>query len=281
MRIALVQMAVLLGDVEQNLARMVLWMSRLQRDGKPNLVVFPEMALMGYGAGDLYFTSEETVPRALKRLAKEASIPALVGAPEPDKEGNLYNSVFLLHKGRVRSVQRKVQLVNYRLFDEKRYFRAGVTSKPFVAGGARVGVLVCEDAWFPEPSRALALRGAEVLVCISASPFDRGKPRLWEHLLRARAVDNILPVAFCNQSGCQDGMAFWGGNLMLDEQGRVTRRGPLFEEDVVMAEVDPGARRLARRRDTRLRDVNPEALADVVEAYYRSWLKRGREKRGE
>lgn len=275
-RIGLIQMPVLLGDVEQNLARIMDWMKKVE---DVDLVVFPEMALMGYGAGDLYFTSEETIPGALRRLAAEATVPVLVGAPEPDEGGYLYNSVFLIDKGKVRSVQRKTQLVNYRLFDEKRYFRAGATSRPFVVGGVRVGVLICEDAWFPEPSRALALRGAEILVCVSASPFDRGKPEVWERLLGARAMDNILPVAFCNQVGCQDGVTFWGGSLIMDEHGRVTKRGPLFEEDALITEVDRGAKRLARRRDTRLRDVNPEILRDVVDAY-ETWLK-GSGKRGQ
>ncbi|MHA2620613.1 MAG: carbon-nitrogen hydrolase family protein [bacterium JZ-2024 1] len=271
LRLALVQLPVLLGDVAKNVARIQSWLQKCKRHRKLDLIVFPEMALMGYGAGDLYLSSQESIPQALKTLSEDAFTPVLVGAPESDGMGNLFNSAYLLDRGTVQGVHRKVQLVNYRLFDEKRYFRAGATCVPFGIKGIRVGVLICEDAWFPEPARALALRGSHLLICISASPFDRGKPELWNQVISSRALDNIIPIAFCNQVGCQDGVTFWGGSFVANEAGQILAQAPVFTEDVLYAEVDLGRVRLARRRDTRLRDVNPSIFDDLQSAY-RDWL---------
>lgn len=266
-RIALAQIATRLGDIRGNEEKILEAIARAKKE-KAHLLVTPELSVLGYGAGDIYIDKAREGAQALEAIVKRCvGLWAVVGFVDVDRYGFQYNAAALIGNGRIQAVHRKLQLVNYRLFDEKRYFKPGgrleVAPTPF----GRVGVLICEDAWFPEPARVLALRGAELLVVIGASPYDRGKDKLWEDYLRVRCIDNILPLAFCNQAGVQDGVTYWGGSMMIDAEGRVVKRGKLLEEDFVIAEISSGDARHARRRDIRIREIRRDVLEDLLKAY--------------
>jgi NAD+ synthase (glutamine-hydrolysing) len=186
---------------------------------------------------------------------------------EKDNLGFFYNSAALLGNGEHLGSYRKVQLVNYRLFDEKRYFKPGSRLPVFETPFGRVGVLICEDVWYPEPARALTFRGAEVILVLNSSPFERGKVELWRNILRQRVYDNMLPMAFVNQAGTQDGVTYWGGSMVISASGDEIARGKILEEDFLICDIDLDESKRLRRRDIRVREVRREILEEVLRAY--------------
>ncbi|MGH8103277.1 MAG: carbon-nitrogen hydrolase family protein [bacterium] len=266
-QIALAQIATRLGDIRGNQQKILDSITRARKQ-KAHLLVTPELSVLGYGAGDIYIDKARENLNALNAVVKHTTgLWAIVGFVDVDDYGFLYNAAALIGDGKIHGIHRKLQLVNYRLFDEKRYFKPGNRLEVFPTPFGRVGILICEDAWFPETARALALRGADLLVCIGASPYDRGKDKLWEDYLRVRCLDNIVPLAFCNQAGIQDGVTFWGGSMMFDAEGKVLKRGKLLHEDFVLAGIPAGDARHARRRDIRIREIRRDILQDVLQAY--------------
>ncbi len=137
----------------------------------------------------------------------------------------------------------------------------------FDIGGIKIGILICEDVWFPEPSRAMALRGADLLVVLGASPFERGKKEIWEDFMTQRARDNIIPALFCDQAGCQDGVTYLGYSMYVSARGDIVKSAKLFEEDYLLCEVDLEEAKRLRRRDTRLRELHIEILEELLNAY--------------
>ncbi len=268
-RIALAQLIAPLGHIQGNLETILEAYDRAEEAGA-DLVVTPELALLGFGAGDIYFDKVQQNLEALERI-REASRTRrawiAVGFVERDTHGFLYNAVALVGEGEIHGVHRKVQLVNYRLFDEKRYFRRGSRFEVFSTPFGRVGFLICEDAWFSEPARILAFRGAELLVVPSASPYDRGKPEIWEDFLRVRVLDNQLPVVFVNMAGIQDGVAYWGGSMAFSARGERLFRAPFLEPHIEVVPVDLDESRLLRRRDIRLREITPALVEDYLQAF--------------
>jgi len=250
LRIALAQLNLLVGDVRGNAARMRATAERAREQGV-DLVVFPELALSGYPPEDLLFHRglRIQVEQALDELAREVDasadkLPALlVGYPEYVGEYHgssgpvIYNAACLLAHGQPRANHRKNCLPNYRVFDEKRYFSAGSTPTVTTLGGVRIGILVCEDAWEPEPARAARDAGAELLIVVNASPYEQGKQRSREQVLRERVADVSLPVVYVNLVGGQDELVFDGGSFVLDAQGGMVLRAPAFEEVVSLIEV--------------------------------------------
>lgn len=268
-RIALVQMEAPLGHIKGNLEK-ILHAYHQAHENHAHIVVTPELSLFGFGAGDIYFDKVQQNLEALEciREASERLSPWItVGFVERDPWGFLYNAVALIGKGNIQGIHRKMQLVNYRLFDEKRYFRRGTTFQIHPTPFGRLGFLICEDAWFCEPARILALRGADILIVPSASPFDRGKPSLWEDFLRVRALDNLLPVVFVNLAGIQDGVAYWGGSMVFSARGRKIFQAPFLREHQQIVDIDMAESHLLRRRDTRLREIRPALIQDLTEAF--------------
>jgi NAD+ synthase (glutamine-hydrolysing) len=178
-----------------------------------------------------------------------------------DRSHDLFNAAAVLHDGKLAGVYHKRLLPNYAVFDEDRYFAPGETDLLFARGPAspprarvRFGVSVCEDIWYPAgPPEAQAAAGAELLLNIAASPYAVGKSRRRERMLATRAADNVAIVAFCNQVGGQDELIFDGGSVLIDEKGQVLARAPLFEEALVVADVNVGNVFRQRLRDPRRR----------------------------
>ncbi len=161
-RVALAQMEAPLGHIRGNLEKILSLYEEAHHRGA-HLVVTPELALLGFGAGDIYFDKVQQNLDALEEIRRaSASLSPwiAVGFVERDPWGFLYNAVALVGEGKVQGIHRKMQLVNYRLFDEKRYFRRGEAFRVWSTPFGRIGFMICEDAWFPEPARILAFRGA-------------------------------------------------------------------------------------------------------------------------
>jgi NAD+ synthase (glutamine-hydrolysing) len=257
MRLALAQINSVVGDLEGNRAVVLDRLAEARGVGA-DVVVFPELIVTGYPPEDLLLRPGfvRAARASLDEIARAATgITALVGVPVLDAD--LYNACAVCADGEVRAIYRKRFLPNYGVFDEDRYFASGRDLVLLDVGGCRLGLTICEDMWQPgPPATDLALAGAELLINVSASPFNVGKVREREEMFRTRARDNVCFVAFCNAVGGQDELIFDGHSLVLDDEGEVLARAPGFEECLLVLDVDPSA--VIGRR---LRDVRRRALA--------------------
>ena len=254
LRVALAQMNATVGDIEGN-TKCIRDLIGEARDDGARLVLFPELALTGYPPDDLLLKTHfvDAAGEALQEIAGATEgIVALIGFPE--RADDVYNSLAVVADGEIHAIYRKEYLPNYGVFDEHRYFQAGTQPAIVEINGIGVGLTVCEDIWEPGPPvTTVALSGAQVLANISASPYHQGKPHEREQMLIQRARDNACAVLFCNLIGGQDELIFDGGSVVIDQEGEVLARGPLFEEALVCATIDPGAVAAVRLRDARHR----------------------------
>jgi NAD+ synthase (glutamine-hydrolysing) len=256
MRLALCQINATVGDIAGN-AELVSAGMREAREAGAELVLFPELVLTGYPPEDLllkeHFLSDAAA--ALATLAGEArGLVAVVGFPE--RAEDVYNSAAVLADGAVHAVYRKVYLPNYGVFDEQRYFQAGVAGAVIDMGPRRLGLTVCEDIWEPgPPASEEALAGATLIVNISASPYHAGKGAERERMFAQRARDNLACVAFCALVGGQDELVFDGHSCVIDHTGRTLARAAQFTQEMLLCDVDLEAAAAARLRDAGHRPV--------------------------
>ena len=264
LRVALAQIDPTVGDLAGN-AVLIERAIAQARDGGAQLVVLPELALTGYPPEDLLLRSHflAATGAALEEIAAGVhGIVALVGFPELDDD--LYNSAAVLADGRVQATYRKVRLPNYGVFDEQRYFQSGPGGALIEVDGVLVGLTVCEDIWTPgTPESDEALAGAPLIVNLSASPYHAGKGVQRELMLAQRARDTLSVFAFSALVGGQDELIFDGHSVVVDHLGQTVARAAQFEDDLLFCDVDVGAAKAARLRDTRHRAAARE-LRSVV-----------------
>ncbi len=234
LRLALAQLDLLVGDVYGNATRVISTARRAQAELASDLVVFPELTLSGYPPEDLLFHRgfRRQVETALSRVCTEAGdCGAIVGYPEYS-DSNIYNSAALVAGGALAANHRKIELPNYKVFDEKRYFHAGTQPTVIERNGFRIGLLVCEDIWEPSAVQLARENGAELLVVLNASPYENHKQREREAVARNRIADAQLPLVYVNAVGGQDELVFDGNSFAMDASGKVVMRAPAFEEGI-------------------------------------------------
>ena len=244
LRLALAQHDFPVGAVAANAAKVGDLMAQA-RSGGADLVVFPELALSGYPPEDLLLRPSflAACQQELEALASGTNgLAALVGFPH--SEGEVYNGAALLREGRIAQVAHKQALPNYGVFDDKRYFRPGHASVITTLAGVRIGLLICEDVWRPEPAAAAARAGAELIVVINASPWNDAKRAEREAVLAARARETGCAIAYVNLVGGQDEVVYDGGALLVNGDGTVAARAPAFVDALLWAEFDPATRTL-------------------------------------
>ena len=227
------------GDIEGNVRLAAEWIARA-RDSGAQLVVLPEQTVTGYPAEDLWLKPHflAAANRALEELAREVEgIVALVGYPERD--GATYNSAAVIADRGVQARYRKCLLPNYSVFDERRYFEPGEGPALIEVNGARLGVTICEDIWYPGPPASVeALAGAGLIVNPSASPYHRGKGIDRERMIRDRARETGAAFAVCNLVGGQDELVFDGHSVVVSHTGETLARASQFEEELLVCDVE-------------------------------------------
>src|SRR5213593_1239400 len=237
MRIAIAQLDQVVGDLPGNAARILDAVAAGKR-GDANLVVTPELSLCGYPPEDLLLRPAFLAACAeeLARIAaRVAGLTVLGGFPEA-ADGKCYNSVAVLRDGRVAAIYRKQQLPNYTVFDEERYFEPDTQPCVFEVAGVRVGVVICEDIWFPEPARAARSAGAQLIVVPNGSPYHTRQHALRREIVAARVGESGLPIVYVNRVGGQDELVFDGASFIVDSQGRLAQQLPAWHETVALAE---------------------------------------------
>jgi NAD+ synthase (glutamine-hydrolysing) len=264
LRIALAQLDLLVGDVHGNAGRVVATARHAHADLGADLVLFPELTLSGYPPEDLLFHRGFRLQTefALERVRKEVQgACVVVGFPEYTRAG-IYNSAALIADGTVVAIHRKAELPNYKVFDEKRYFQAGAQPTVAECQSFRVGMLVCEDMWEPEPAQLARSAGAELLVVINASPYEQHKQREREEVIRKRVLDVGLPVAYVNLFGGQDELVFDGNSFVMDAEGHVVMRAPAFQEGTYTVDFVRQGRKVVPKPG----EIAPE-LSDEASVY--------------
>jgi predicted amidohydrolase len=244
MRVLLGELAPRVGAPEENLAKIRTALEHRRVD----LAVFPELFLSGYRPGDrlwaLGLAPADPIAGKLQALAEEVHTHIAVGAPLRSvvRPGELHNAVLLVPPEGPLAWQVKRYLPSYGPFEEGHFFSPTDHSRPIPVAGHPVGFAICYDTFFPEVFRELSLKGAKLLVIVSASPVTSRK--LFEKLLPARAVENACPVLYANRVGVEDGIVFGGGSGGWDVRGeplslsRTEFPGGTPEELLLEGEVD-------------------------------------------
>jgi NAD+ synthase (glutamine-hydrolysing) len=230
--LVIAQLNFLVGDVAGNAEKIIAAACRARDDEQADAILFPELTLTGYPPEDLLLRPglHRAVERALARIQSEVSgIDVILGFPEKTAEG-LFNAATVLRDGERVATYHKCQLPNYSVFDEKRYFTAGDSPCVVEIAGVPVGLTICEDIWFSQPTAKAKQAGAQLILNLNASPFHRAKRHEREAELKKRVQETGLPIVYANLVGGQDELVFDGGSLVVSATGEVTQHAPAFEE---------------------------------------------------
>ena len=240
--ICVAQLNFVVGDMPGN-ARKIIDCARQAYARGVRLVLTPELSICGYAAEDLFLRPAfiDACDDALKTIAQALAglkgLHVVVGHPEGGgvrtrsvAVTRRHNRASVLCEGRIVAHYDKRELPNYQVFDERRYFTPGQGVGVFEVAGVRVGLLICEDAWFEEPARLAREAGAQLLAVLNASPFHAGKSAEREQRMRERVAETGLPLIYAHLVGGQDEVIFEGRSFALDASGAVVARAAGFRE---------------------------------------------------
>ena len=240
---------------------------RENKKEKADLVIFPELSLTGYVVRDQVYELAETIPgpstTQIAELTRKTGMYVVFGMPELSKKtkATIYNTAVFVGPEGIIGKYHKRYLPTHSVFEEKRYFRPGYQTAAFDTSLGKIGLCICYDLFFPEVTRLTRLEGAQLIICISASPSVRRS--YFETLTAARAIENTAYLAYVNLVGVEDGLQFWGGSRLLSPTGDVISKARYDEEDLVLCEVDFKDIRPAEAFIPTLRDLRPEIFDEL------------------
>ena len=256
MRVTIAQINTTNGDYEGNVARILGAIEQATKDSS-DLIVFPEVTVQGYTSLD-WFLDPDVVRTALDPLNQiieaTAGLTAIVGTVRPSDQPTgrkLYNSAAVIRNRKLIGFADKTLLPEYDVFDDPRYFEPGRERKLFSLDDCKLGVTVCEDFWNDktfwkqrlydnDPADELIQMGANLLVSLNASPFNKGKLGRRCEMVSHRARAAGLPIVFVNLIGGNDGVIFDGSSIVADRKGKILLQAPPFEEFVGTVDLDCG-----------------------------------------
>lgn len=231
--IVLAQLNPTVGDLSGNAEKIT---SVISDHKNCDLIIFPEMITTGYPTDDLILNSYfmDRVEQHVRSIIELTSdIDAGILLPTPwRQEGKLYNTALLIHGGTIIETIFKHHLPNYGVFDEKRIFKSGKLPCPVEFKGEKLGIMICEDMWFPDAAMQLKDQGAAILIVPNGSPYQTNIHNMRHEQASARVKETNLPLIYVNQVGGQDELVFDGGSFIMDKTGNITHNLPLFAEDV-------------------------------------------------
>jgi NAD+ synthase (glutamine-hydrolysing) len=245
------------GDIAGNVRKVVTAIEKARSDGS-DLIVFPELITHGYTSQD-WFQDPDIIAHSLDPLQEiipaTSGITAIVGTirPNEDNDGRrLYNCAAVIHDGELLGFADKTLLPEYDVFDDPRYFEPNdKMQRLFEVNGVKLGVVVCEDFWNDktfwkdrlyesDPADEVIAMGADLVVSINASPYNKGKIKLRCDMVAHRAKAQNVPIVFVNLIGGNDGIVFDGASLVADQEGDIILQAAAFEEFVETVELDVG-----------------------------------------
>jgi NAD+ synthase (glutamine-hydrolysing) len=276
LQICVAQLNFVVGDMPGN-ARKIIDAAHAAYAQGVRLLVTPELSICGYAAEDLLLRPAfiDACDDALKTVARELAglkgLHVVVGHPEGGgvrtrsvAVTRRHNRASVLCEGQVVCAYDKRELPNYQVFDERRYFTPGNGVGVFEVEGVRVGLLICEDAWFDEPARLARDAGAQVLAVLNASPFHAGKGPEREQRMRERVADCGLPLIYAHLVGGQDEVIFEGRSFALNAQGQAVARALGFREAAMTVQAQAAAQGVEL-------SAAPEALVPMATADAELW----------
>ena len=254
LKLCVAQLNFIVGDLDGNVKKIVDAATQAYAEGA-RLLLTPELSICGYAAEDLFLrpafiaACDDAVKAVARQTAGLKGMAIVVGHPTGGDSRtrsvavqSRFNAASVLREGQVVATYAKRELPNYQVFDERRYFTPGQGVCVFEAGEAenlvRVGLLICEDAWFEEPARLAKEAGAQMLAVINASPFHVGKGYEREEMMAQRVRATGLPMVYAHLVGGQDEVVFEGHSFALNVDGSVAGRAPSFRENLFPALVN-------------------------------------------
>lgn len=256
MKVTIGQINTTNGDIDGNVAKIIAAIEKAKSDGS-DLIVFPEVTTFGYTSQD-WFQDPDIIAHSLVPLEKiiptTEGITAIVGTIRPNTATDgrrIYNCAAVIHDGKLLGFADKTLLPEYDVFDDPRWFEPydGHDRRLFEIDGVKLGVVVCEDFWNDktfwkdrlyesDPTDEVIDMGADLVVSINASPYNKGKIKLRCDMVAHRAKANKVPIVFVNLVGGNDGIIFDGASLIADEEGDIILQAAAFEEFVETVELD-------------------------------------------
>jgi len=263
MRIALIAARPKIGDKQANIETMKRFIEREKAD----IYVFGELFLSGYRCKDELRDLAEPLSgdsiEEMRNVARDKKCCIVFGMPlkEDEPKGLIRNAAILIHPDGKVDAYRKWFLPTFGPFEEKIFFDEGEEIETFDTEFGKMGLIICYDLFFPEVTRALTLQGADLIVCISASPSTTRK--YFERLLPARALENTVYMAYCNLVGPQEDLVFWGGSQIYNPLGDLVDRLEYFNEGILTCDLDFELVERARAIRPVIRDLRPEIYLDI------------------
>ena len=242
--IALAQIDLIVGDITGNTTRILDCCEQVRVESQADLIVFPELSISGYPPEDLLLHSglKRRVAEAIELIRKQVSgIAVLIGFPE--YSGNVIYNSCVVFENTVEIIRyRKHVLPNYSVFDEKRYFESGKETAVFKLKDTKIGINICEDIWYPDPAKRCKEAGAELIIVINGSPYEKGGQIKRETIVTERISEIMLPIVYLNMVGGQDELVFDGASFVMNTEGEITYRAPSFEEALDVIELSVKAK---------------------------------------
>ena len=244
--IVMAQINPLVGDIVGNEQRIVETIAQAKKQYQADMVVFPELTLTGYPPEDLLLRDGLylQVNAALMRIAQHTQDCAVIlGAPWCNESGQRLNGAIWFEGSQLVARYAKQVLPNYSVFDEQRYFSSGTEPCVVVWQGIKVGLVVCEDIWHPEPIAKAQQAGAQLIVALNASPFNADKHEDRLAVVRARIAETGLPIIYVNQIGGQDELVFDGASFAMSAKGELVCQANAFVSELYPIKLDYDANR--------------------------------------
>lgn len=265
MRIGIAQHRPALGRLDQNRENHL----KIIQKGKEkdvDLLIFPELSLTGYHLLDItYDIAQKVSSEAIQLLIEQADgIDLLFGFVEHSSDHQLFNSAIYASDRKLIHLHRKVYLPTYGMFDEARYFGQGKKVQSFSTRFGRFGLLIGEDAWHLSLPYLLTMDGAELIIVVCNSPVNGVSSegilthQSWKTLLTSQAMVHGHYLLFANRVGSEDNYSFYGGSFVMNPFGHIETESPLFQEDLLIADLEMEQVRQARFRMPLLRDEKME-----------------------
>jgi NAD+ synthetase len=254
MKVTIGQINTTNGDIAGNVSKILAAIDKARSEGS-DMIVFPEVATHGYTSLD-WFQDRDIIETSLEPLERispaTAGITVVLGTirPNPDADGKrLINAAAVIHDRELLGFADKELLPEYDVFDDPRYFEPGGHKRIFEIGALKLGVVVCEDFWNDktfwkerlydeDPADELIKKGADLIVAVNASPFNKGKIKLRCDMVAHRAREARVPIVFVNLIGGNDGIIFDGASVIADEEGDIILQADAFKEFIETVELD-------------------------------------------